>query len=287
VDLVYDRAVGSLVGLAIGDALGASVHYQKRDTFEPVTDLIGGGPFKLEPGGWTDSTAMALALADSLISCNKLDELDFLTRLRAWYEEGKYSHTTQCIDINKGMVLAMKRFAARGDIITVPSKAGKAMHDPITRLAPIAIFFNYSVPMAIDAAYRQSNTTHSFALCLNTCQRMTFELIVLYNGVPFDRIESWKDDQLDKQPRDAISSEGLVDTTHKAAKWALRTTDNFKDAVLLAANLGDECDAIAAVAGQYAGATYGLAGIPKEWVEKLIWKDYILELAEKLYYEED
>lgn len=67
-DDIRDRARGALFGLAVGDALGTTLEFKARDTYEPLTDLVGGGPFRLKPGQWTDDTAMALAMADSLVA---------------------------------------------------------------------------------------------------------------------------------------------------------------------------------------------------------------------------
>ena len=61
-----DRQRGCLIGLAVGDALGAAVEFQPPGTFEPVTDYRAGGPHGLGPGEWADDTSMALALADSI-----------------------------------------------------------------------------------------------------------------------------------------------------------------------------------------------------------------------------
>ena len=60
------RYQGCMVGLAVGDAVGTTVEFRPRDSFPPVTDMVGGGPFGLNPGEWTDDTSMALCLADSL-----------------------------------------------------------------------------------------------------------------------------------------------------------------------------------------------------------------------------
>ena len=71
-----DRAVGSLVGLAVGDAVGTTLELCRRDSQPPLTDMVGGGPFRLEAGQWADDTSMALGLADSLLSFGELDPLD-------------------------------------------------------------------------------------------------------------------------------------------------------------------------------------------------------------------
>ena len=62
-----DRFAGCLLGLAVGDALGTALEFEKPGSFTPITDMVGGGPFNLKPGQWTDDTSMALCLAESLI----------------------------------------------------------------------------------------------------------------------------------------------------------------------------------------------------------------------------
>lgn len=151
-------------------------------------------------------------------------------------------------------------------------------------MAPIAIFFNYDERLARESAATQSKTTHSMPACVNACQRMVADLIRLYSGETVEQL--WQNDLIAYTP-DPQKLDGLADDTQAIAKWALQTTDNFRDAVLSVINLGVDTDSLGAVIGQYAGARYGLSGIPKEWVDNLMWKDYILELAEKLYYEED
>jgi ADP-ribosylglycohydrolase len=79
-----DRYRGALLGLAAGDALGTTLEFMRPGTFEPVTDIVGGGPFRLKPGEWTDDTSMALCLAESLIACRGFDPLDQLERYLCW-----------------------------------------------------------------------------------------------------------------------------------------------------------------------------------------------------------
>lgn len=90
VDAIRDRAIGALMGLAVGDAIGTTLEFKARDTYTHLTDMIGGGPFALKPGEWTDDTAMALALADSLYGSDDLDEADLMQRFAQWHEEGTY-----------------------------------------------------------------------------------------------------------------------------------------------------------------------------------------------------
>ena len=93
-----DRAIGALLGLAVGDAIGTTIEFCPRDSYPPMTDMIGGGPFALAPGVWTDDTAMALALADSLAG-GGFDAGDLMRRFVSWWRDGAYSPTGECFDI--------------------------------------------------------------------------------------------------------------------------------------------------------------------------------------------
>ena len=70
---VRDRALGAFLGLAVGDALGTTLEFKRRDTYEHLTEMVGGGPFRLAPGQWTDDTSMALCLAESLLARGGFD----------------------------------------------------------------------------------------------------------------------------------------------------------------------------------------------------------------------
>ena len=86
-----DRAKGAMLGLAIGDALGTTLEFVSRENVEPISDMVGGGIFKLAPGQWTDDTSMAWCLAASLIECGGFDPEDQMRRYLRWYREGCYS----------------------------------------------------------------------------------------------------------------------------------------------------------------------------------------------------
>jgi len=86
-DAARDRGLGAFLGLAIGDALGTTLEFQPRDAKPAIVDMVGGGPFRLLPGVWTDDTSMALCLADSLIEQKCLDEHDLLDRFVRWLQK--------------------------------------------------------------------------------------------------------------------------------------------------------------------------------------------------------
>ena len=109
-EAIRDRAIGALLGLAVGDAVGTTLEFKARDTYPPLTDMVGGGPFGLKPGQWTDDTAMALALADSLAERGGLDEQDLLARFSDWWRNGTYSCTGRCFDIGGTTAQAIARW---------------------------------------------------------------------------------------------------------------------------------------------------------------------------------
>ena len=112
---IRDRAVGALLGLAVGDAVGTTLEFRERDSTPRLVDLVGGGPFHLQPGCWTDDTAMALALADSLLASGCLNCRDLMDRFEAWWRHGEYSCTGRCFDIGATTHLALERYRRSGD----------------------------------------------------------------------------------------------------------------------------------------------------------------------------
>src|SRR5690606_18751575 len=105
-----DRFRGALLGLAVGDALGTTLEFRSPGSFQPITDMVGGGPFGLEPGQWTDDTSMALCLAESLVERRGFDPLDQLERYSRWHDEGHLSSTGRCFDIGNTVRAALERY---------------------------------------------------------------------------------------------------------------------------------------------------------------------------------
>jgi ADP-ribosylglycohydrolase len=110
-----DRVRGALIGLAVGDAVGTTVEFKPPGTFEPVTDMVGGGPFRLRPGEWTDDTSMALCLAESLIECGGFNARDQMERYVKWWKTGYLSSTGKFFDIRNTTREALARFLETGD----------------------------------------------------------------------------------------------------------------------------------------------------------------------------
>ena len=290
-----NRARGCLLGLACGDAVGTAAEFQPRKSFAELTDMIGGGPFKLLAGQWTDDTSMALCLATSLIE-NGFDLHDQMSRYVRWQTQGYLSSNGTCFDIGNATYDALDTFKRTGDALAGSSSPDSAGNGSIMRLAPVPVFYLDTPELALDLCEEQSRTTHQALECLMACRLLGEVLIRALQGkskvdvlAPSQQtlflspgLQSIADDQYKKKSREQIRGTGYVVQSLEAALWSFWSTDSFKECVLLAANLGDDADTTASIAGQIAGAHYGATGIPATWLEKLTMNLEIGELAEKL-----
>ena len=289
-----NRQRGTLLGLAVGDALGAAIEFKRPGTFAEVTGYRGGGPHRLKPGQWTDDTSMALALADSIASVG-WDLDDQVRRYIDWYDHGKYSVNGRCFDIGITTAGALTRFKRQADARTSGDPSEHASgNGSIMRLAPVPIRYADLLSGQIDELARllveSSLPTHSSPQCLSACAYMGLILAGLIQGCPPEDVlaPSWLPllrlreihplhPELDavtqgsfreKHPPEIVGS-GYVVKSLEAALWAFHDAKDFREAVPRAVNLGDDADTTGAVCGQLAGAYWGESGIPQEWRDGL------------------
>ena len=165
-----DRYLGAMLGLAAGDALGTTLEFRAPGSFEPITDMVGGGPFRLKPGQWTDDTSMALCLADSLLACNGFDAADQMRRYVRWWKEGYWSSTGRCLDIGNTVSSALASFERTGEPFSGSTDEMSAGNGSIMRLAPIPLFFSADAELAIRMAGESSRTTHGTRAAVDSCR---------------------------------------------------------------------------------------------------------------------
>ncbi|MEX2495603.1 MAG: ADP-ribosylglycohydrolase family protein [Woeseia sp.] len=291
-----DHAVGALVGLAVGDAIGTTLEFTRRGAQLPLTDMVGGGPFLLTAGQWTDDTAMALCLADSLLAKNAVDAADLSDRFVRWWRNGENSCTGTCFDIGSATVAALGRYERTGDPRSGNEDPGTAGNGSLMRLSPVAIRWHHDAAAARPAARAQSEPTHRAPAALDACGWFAERLVAAIGGIPkaavlachgrqdlVDEIAAIAAGSWGEKERQEISSSGYVVHSLEAAMWAVARSDGFEEAVLLAANLGNDADTVAAITGQLAGALWGVSGIPESWLDRLAWRDRIELLALDLY----
>ena len=153
------RARGALLGLAVGDAIGTTVEFMPRGSFEPLTDMVGGGPFKLEAGQFTDDTSMALCLGASLLE-KGFDLHDQMTRYVRWANDGYMSSNGRCFDIGIATRGALKRFQQNANPLAGSTDPNSAGNGCIMRLAPIPIRYVNQPEEAVRYSEEQARTTH-------------------------------------------------------------------------------------------------------------------------------
>lgn len=293
-----DRAVGALVGLAVGDAIGTTLEFQRPGTFAPINDMVGGGPFDLPVGAWTDDTSMAMCLAESILDTDTLDASDQLHRYFAWWRDGYWSSTGRCFDIGTTTSRALARFANSGAVTDAEPDEESAPNGSLMRVAPVPIRWHADVAEAADRSGESSRTTHPSAQAIDTCRVTGATIAALIQGKPDHEVfgaDFWNFGALhpavesvargswaSKQPPDIKGAPYCVQSL-EAAMWAVGGAVDFRHAVLRAANLGDDADTTAAIAGQIAGARWGWSGIPSAWREQIVAAERIGAIAGRLH----
>ena len=309
-----DRYRGCLLGLAAGDALGTTLEFKRPGSFAPLTDMVGGGPFGLKAGQWTDDTSMALCLAESLLERGGFDPRDQMDRYVRWWQDGHLSATGKCFDIGNTVAWALRRFRAEQEKpgrevnpfqgSTDPHTAGNGS---IMRLAPVPLFFaGAGAQEAIARAGESSRTTHGATEAVDGCRYLASLILGALAGAskedllrpvhtPNEAGGLWQEAPLcagvatvaagsfRTKSQSAIRGSGYVVDSLEAALWAFAHSASFAEGALLAVNLGDDADTTGAVYGQLAGAFYGVRDIPAKWLGKLYNGGYITGQADRLF----
>jgi ADP-ribosyl-[dinitrogen reductase] hydrolase len=299
-----ERYRGSLLGLAVGDALGTTLEFKSPGTFEPVKDMVGGGPFHLKPGQWTDDTSMALCLAESLIERKGFDPVDQMERYVRWFREGHLSSTGRCFDIGGTVRSALVQFERTHEPYCGSTDPRSAGNGSIMRLAPVPLLYAGNPLEAIEKSAASSKTTHGALTAGDACRYLGALIVGAINGVPKEELLSdhycpvpgyWKKNPLAREINEIASGSfkqknppeikgtGYVVKSLEAALRAFYKSDSFKQGSLMAVNLGDDADTTGAVYGQLAGAFYGETRIPESWRSKLAHLDLFLSYADKLF----
>lgn len=295
---------GCLLGLAVGDAVGTTLEFRPPGSFTPIEDMVGGGPFQLKPGQWTDDTSMALCLAESLIEQQGFNPVHQLQNYVRWYRQGHLSSTGRCFDIGNTTLEALSEFEKTQEPYCGSTHPRSAGNGSIMRLAPVPLFYAKRPLEAIEKSAESSRTTHGAATAVDACRYLGALLVGAVNGVTREELLCeyyspipgyWEENPLveeideiaagsfkHRQPPE-IQGTGYVVKSLEAALWAFYHSRSFREGCLLAVNLGDDADTTGAVYGQLAGAFYGESGIPESWRSQLAHSHLIESMADKLF----
>lgn len=298
---MQDRFRGCLLGLACGDAVGTTVEFKPRGTFAPVTGMAGGGPFRLQPGEWTDDTSMALCLATSLLERSGFDPRDQMDRYCCWQAEGYLSSNGVCFDIGGTVASALHHYRVTGDPFSGSTDPHSAGNGSLMRLAPVPMYYVEDLAQGAHFAGESSRTTHGAREAVDACRLLGVMIARALRGASRAEVLSGVPSSLladgelapaiariaagsyTAKDRPEIQGSGYVVDCLEAALWSFYHSNSYRDAILMAVNLGDDADTTAAVCGQLAGAYYGVAGIPEIWLSRLSRRSEIEDIAVRLY----
>ncbi len=291
-----DESKGMLLGLAVGDAVGTTVEFEDRGSFSPVTDMVGGGPFELEKGQWTDDTSMALCLGASLIERKGFDPKDQIDRYLMWRNGGYMSSNGRCFDIGMTVQDALNRYISTGNPLAGSTSPKSAGNGSIMRLAPVVIAFHRNTEQLIENAGESSKTTHGCDECVESCRLFSAllkkamecnekEVVLLEHGYlsSSPRVRDIGEAEYLNKSYNEITGSGYVIESLETALWCFRNSNSFKESILLATNVGNDADTTAAICGQIAGAYYGSKSIPEDWLNSLTMNQDISKMAQQLY----
>jgi ADP-ribosylglycohydrolase len=290
-----------LYGMAIGDALGVPYEFKTREEMKknPCTGMIGYGTHKQPKGTWSDDTSLALATVASLVKGYNIN--DIAIAFTAWRDLGHYAINGKVFDIGGTTNIAIERIKEGKLPVTLCGGYDERSNGngSLMRILPIVDYILY-LKTKTEVTQEEinriisdlSSLTHRNEFSIERCQHLILFAYYLINSknkeTSFENFTgdpnrtAFKSIFLFNSYNDFINisekqikSGGYVLDTLEASIWCLLTTDNYKDAVLKAVNLGGDTDTTACVTGGLAGILYGYENIPKEWIDDLRGKELI------------
>lgn len=267
------RAVAAYLGLAVGDALGATVEFMTpreiRSTLGVHRHIVGGGWLRLKPGQVTDDTTMALYLGEAILAehgCVVGDSV--ATAFDCWMRR-------RPVDIGNTVRRGILHYRRTGEA-EVPPAPHDAGNGSCMRLLPVVLA---GIDAADEALVRdiriQGHTTHNNpmadagSVCIARMIRAGLhgagksEIIKPVQTLIAQFPEFGFRDRREENPS------GFIVHTLRAVFQAFFDTDSFEQCVVEVVNRGGDADTTGAIAGMLAGAYYGLDAIPPDWIESL------------------
>ncbi len=304
---LYEQVKAIIFGHAVGDAVGGPVQFEERserDRF-PVADMMPFGDPRFPKGAWSDDTSMSLCAMDALAK-HGLDFRAVMENFEKWLFESEFTPTGVTFDVGRACFRSVKEFSRDAWFAEGHGRCGEHENGngSLMRIYPFSLYLycsDYPLDEKIAYIHRASALTHAHPRSCIGCGVYSFVLWELledptkqgvkrglgrareyYQGEP--ELRSYHrlfDEGFELLPRDVIKSSGYVVDTLEAAVWCALATDNYRDCILKAVNLGLDTDSIGAVAGSLAGLLYGFEGIPEDWRNSLLKKEYFEEIGKE------
>jgi len=267
---LYDRALGAYLGLAVGDALGATVEFMTQReialTYRRHVTIIGGGWLRLAPGSVTDDTEMALCIGRAILEVQAWDVVRVCEQFANWLKRGP-------VDVGHTCRRGIRRFIADRSVAG-PFNEGDAGNGAAMRNLPVVLATLADGTSFERWTIEQCHVTHHHPLsdaATLALGRMT-RVLLAGRGVAAARAEAQtllaEHAIFRFEPYHGLSSAYIVDTVQTVLHYFF-ATDNFHDCVVDIVNHGGDADTTGALAGMLAGAAYGVAAIPRRWLVRL------------------
>ena len=305
-----DQISAALFGLAIGDAVGVPYEFLSRLEMQqaPAVEMTGYGTHDQPAGTFSDDTSLSFCLAEMLTGDFSIDQL--AQNYLLWTYKNYWTATGEVFDIGIATNEAMSRLLSGIDpILAGGSELQDNGNGSLMRILPLAFYLRgKNIEERYELTKQVSSVTHRHNISVIGCFYYLEFAISLINGLgkyqayqslqtkipaylkrvglPEQEILLYNrlfNSDLSLTRVDEIQSSGYVVHTLEASIWCILKTDNYKDAVLLAVNLGNDTDTTACVTGGLAGIIYGLDDIPKSWKETLLKRQDIEDLATRLF----
>lgn len=300
------KIVDSVIGLAMGDAMGVPLEFSIRKKLieHPVTSMLGYGSHDVPAGSWSDDTTMTICEIESFNKNNKFDYDDIMKNYIKWVMNGEFTSTGELFDIGRTCLKAIRKYdEGKTSAIECGSTSIESNgNGSLMRILPVALYSYYKnldESSIINLTNEMSSLTHGHDISKLGCYIYVRYIMFLIDGFTKEEsylkikelnYSSYSMESLEAYERilkndiknyklDDIYSSGYVVDTLEASLWVLLNANSFKQAIIGAINLGQDTDTIGAIVGSMAGVIYGINDIPKSWLENLKRKDYLMDLA--------
>jgi ADP-ribosyl-[dinitrogen reductase] hydrolase len=266
-----DRGIAAYLGLAVGDALGATVEFltpnEIRHQIGLHCDITGGGWLRLKAGQVTDDTTMSLALGQAILATGHVDAQAAAEAFDAWMR-------AKPVDIGNTIRRNLIQFRKTGNPEAIASEHD-AGNGAAMRALPVALAcYGQPESLSIAASRAQAHVTHHNALSDAACETLIFMVQDFLAGRDVIDVERERAGKLvsdfpvfayDKRRRENPS--GFIVDTMQAVFQAFFATETFEDCLIEVVNRGGDADTTGAIAGMLAGARYGQGSIPRRWLK--------------------
>ena len=296
-----------IIGLAVGDALGVPCEFMSRKLLSngPVTKMVKALHERAPKGSWSDDTSMVIATMDSIVK-HDLDYNEMGNSFLRWFLENEYCASDKSFGIGNTTFRSLMLYN-RSELNAIEC-GGKAISDngngSLMRILPIAYYVYYNKlndTEMLEIIKNTSSITHAHEISILGCYLYVKYIMYILDGLDkkdaYNKLKKLNLDMFSEESRkeytrilnedisiyhvDDISSSGYVVHTLEASLWCFLNTDNYRDCLIKAVNLGDDADTVGAVVGGIAGIYYGYHDIPQEWLDETAKLDYLLDMCDK------